>query len=80
LRLYIPLQGVFSFDSFAQRTRHKKNPFFVWVLINLWPSVYIAQGTLRRGGGYFKPTRYVCRVAPRAPTGVAAASGLCSDL
>ncbi len=24
---YIPLQGVFSFDSFAQRTRHKKPVF-----------------------------------------------------
>ncbi len=31
---HIPLQGVFSFDSYAQRTRHKKSPFFVWVLIN----------------------------------------------
>ena len=31
---YVPLQGVFSFDSFAQRTRHKKKPFFVWVLMN----------------------------------------------
>ncbi len=25
---YITLQGVFSFDSFAQRTRHKKKPVF----------------------------------------------------
>jgi hypothetical protein len=44
--------------------------------VNLRPSVCIAQGALRRDGGYIKPTCYVCRLASRAPKGVADASGL----
>jgi hypothetical protein len=44
------------------------------------PSVCIAQGTLRRDGGYIKPAWYVCRVAPRAPKEVADASDLWSDV
>ena len=42
--------------------------------------MYIAQGTKRRGGGYFKPTWYVSRVVPRAPAGVEDASGFGSDI
>jgi hypothetical protein len=33
LRKLYNLQGLFSFDSSAQRTQHKKSSFFVWVLI-----------------------------------------------
>jgi hypothetical protein len=40
-------------------------------LTTFWRSVCPNQGTVRWGGGGFKPTWYVCRVAPRAPAAVA---------
>ena len=45
-------------------------------LANLWPSVCIAVVSV----GCFKPTWYVCRMIPRAPEGLADASGLGSDI
>jgi hypothetical protein len=54
------------------RVRRAYLPLFV----NFSPSLCIAQGTIRRGGGCFKLTCYACRVVHTARAGMADASAL----